>query len=268
MGILVVDVGTSGLRAAVVREDGSVNFLNYESCRPDTPASGLVEFDPQKMGDAVLRVCNATISQSKNSDKIEAVGITNQRASKFPDPIAINQQFKAAGMRLVANIKPCLLDDHPAYASVAARGGFIREASTGNPVVEPFWDGRGAYLDFTAPDDVAWWQAGLRTQILEKGIDAGWNDNNEYAIQSEQAQSAGWGQAMPLHRSRPLHGLLMTRATYEAQQSYGREHGRDEAVFTVTRAGPPGLQRYAQTWSGDNTTSWATLRWNFALACK
>jgi alpha-glucosidase len=24
----------------------------------------------------------------------------------------------------------------------------------------------------------------------------------------------------------------------------------------------PGIQRYAQTWSGDNTTSWRTLRWN------
>ena len=24
----------------------------------------------------------------------------------------------------------------------------------------------------------------------------------------------------------------------------------------------PGLQRYAQTWTGDNTTSWETLRWN------
>jgi len=33
-------------------------------------------------------------------------------------------------------------------------------------------------------------------------------------------------------------------------------------VYTVTRGGPPGLQRYAQTWSGDNTTSWETLRWN------
>ena len=33
-------------------------------------------------------------------------------------------------------------------------------------------------------------------------------------------------------------------------------------MFTVTRAGPPGIQRYAQTWSGDNTTSWATLKWN------
>ena len=81
MSILVVDVGTSGLRAAVVRQDGSVHFLNYESCRPDTPSSGLVEFDPQKMADAVLRVCNATIAQSKNSDTIDAVGITNQRAS-------------------------------------------------------------------------------------------------------------------------------------------------------------------------------------------
>jgi glycerol kinase len=81
VSILVVDVGTSGLRAAVVRQDGSVHFLNYESCRPDTPSSGLVEFDPQKMADAVLRVCNATIEQSKNTDKVEAVGITNQRAS-------------------------------------------------------------------------------------------------------------------------------------------------------------------------------------------
>jgi alpha-glucosidase len=61
-----------------------------------------------------------------------------------------------------------------------------------------------------------------------------------------------------MHRSRPVHGLLMTRATFEAQ----REHVPQEAVFTVTRAGMPGIQRYAQTWSGDNTTSWRTLRWN------
>ena len=33
----------------------------------------------------------------------------------------------------------------------------------------------------------------------------------------------------------------------------------------MTRAGPPGIQRYAQTWSGDNTTSWHTLRWNIRM---
>ena len=51
----------------------------------------------------------------------------------------------------------------------------------------------------------------------------------------------------------------MTRATLEAQLA-ARPGVRP---FTVTRAGGPGLQRYAQTWSGDNTTSWESLRWNF-----
>ncbi|MFM2437175.1 MAG: hypothetical protein RL353_1165, partial [Actinomycetota bacterium] len=77
----MVDIGTSGLRAGVIRQDGSLNFLNYESCRPDTPAPGLVEFDPQKMAEAVLRVCHATINDCSKTDKIDAIGITNQRAS-------------------------------------------------------------------------------------------------------------------------------------------------------------------------------------------
>jgi alpha-glucosidase len=52
----------------------------------------------------------------------------------------------------------------------------------------------------------------------------------------------------------------MTRATHEAQASYAP----DERVFTVTRRAA-GNQRYAQTWSGDNTTSWDTLRWNLRM---
>ena len=37
---------------------------------------------------------------------------------------------------------------------------------------------------------------------------------------------------------------------------------RRERQFSVTRAGCPGIQRYAQTWSGDNQTSWRSLKWN------
>jgi len=182
--------------------------------------------------------------------------------SKFPDPEKVNAKFQAAGMRLVANIKPCLLDDHPAYAKLAAQHAFIEHEGTGQPVVEPYWDGQGSHLDFSRQPAVDWWKTQLQAQILDKGIDVGWNDNNEYAIQAEDAYSAGWGQAMPMHRSRPLHALLMTRATFEAQQEHAARQGNPEPVFTVTRAGPPGLQRYAQTWSGDNTTSWASLKWN------
>ena len=181
---------------------------------------------------------------------------------KFPDPLAVNAKFHAAGMKLVANLKPCLLDDHPAYAQLAKERAFIEHVESGRPVVEPYWDGQGSHLDFTKPQAVHWWQKQLQQQILDKGIEVGWNDNNEYAIAAEDAFSFGWGQAIPMHRSRPLHALLMTRATHEAQLAWNQAQGQTDNQFTVTRAGPPGIQRYAQTWSGDNTTSWATLKWN------
>ncbi|WP_281810597.1 TIM-barrel domain-containing protein [Limnohabitans sp. MORI2] len=182
--------------------------------------------------------------------------------SKFPDPKRLNEKFRGANLKLVANLKPCLLDDHPAYSKLAKEHAFIEHENTHQPVVEPYWDGQGSHLDFTRPNAVKWWQEQLRSQILDYGIQVGWNDNNEYAIAAEDAFSAGWGKAIPMHRSRPLHALLMTRASFEAQREDLIANPDRDHLFTVTRAGPPGIQRYAQTWSGDNTTSWKTLKWN------
>ena len=50
----------------------------------------------------------------------------------------------------------------------------------------------------------------------------------------------------------------MTRASFEETAAFVPH----ERPYSITRAGCPGVQRYAQTWSGDNTTSWETLRWN------
>jgi alpha-glucosidase len=180
---------------------------------------------------------------------------------KFPDPRAAIEKFKRQNARVVVNLKPCLLDDHPAYADVAARRAFVNDAKTGKPCVGQFWDGNGAHIDFTNPEGVRWWQESLCREVLDYGIDGGWNDNNEYEIWDDFAISHGFGKPVPIERSRPLQALLMTRATTEAQAA----HCPDERVYTVTRAGPPGIQRYAQTWSGDNTTSWHMLRWNIRM---
>jgi alpha-glucosidase len=180
---------------------------------------------------------------------------------KFPDPKALNAKFHEAGMKLVANVKPCLLDDHPAYPEVARAGAFVNDAKTGKPCVGQFWDGYGAHVDFTHPDGIRWWQEGLERQVLDYGIEAGWNDNNEYEIWDDWGASHGFGQPIPIDRSRSLHALLMTRASFEAQQRRD-PHAR---VFSITRAGCPGIQRYAQTWTGDNTTSWHTLKWNIRM---
>jgi len=180
---------------------------------------------------------------------------------KFPTPKAATGAFQAAGVKLVANLKPCLLDDHPAFAEVLAQGGFVGDGKAA-PCLGQFWDGWGAHLDFTHPAGIAWWQRGLETQILDYGIDAAWNDNNEYEIWDEDGQSHGFGAPIPIARSRPLQALLMTRASAEAQAR--RTPGA--RVYTITRAGSPGIARHAQTWSGDNTTSWHTLRWNQRMA--
>jgi len=181
---------------------------------------------------------------------------------KFPDARGLLDAFKAADVRTMANLKPCLLNDHPSYASIEASGGFVRDGETGKPCLDQFWDGWGAHLDFTRESDRVWWQTNFKKQVLDVGIDTGWNDNNEYEIWSESGQASGAGDVIPIHRSRSLQALLMTQATAEAQAAAKP----NERVYTVTRAGAPGIQRYAQTWTGDNTTSWHTMRWNQRMA--
>lgn len=78
MSILVIDVGTSGLRAAVVRDDATVTALHYRAFAPSTPAPGLVEFDADEMARLVLEVAHLALV---DGGPVDAVGITAQRAS-------------------------------------------------------------------------------------------------------------------------------------------------------------------------------------------
>ncbi|MFM8311720.1 MAG: FGGY family carbohydrate kinase [Ilumatobacteraceae bacterium] len=78
MSILVVDVGTSGLRAGVVRPDGSVDALHHVRFPPSTPFPGLVEFDAAAMAAAVLDVAHRALA---DAGPVDAVGVTAQRAS-------------------------------------------------------------------------------------------------------------------------------------------------------------------------------------------
>ena len=85
--------------------------------------------------------------------------------AKFPEPKALTRAFADAGMKVVANVKPCLLDDHPRYGEVAAAGGFIAGGDDHAPLKSQFWDGEGAHVDFTNPAGVAWWKEGLTRQV-------------------------------------------------------------------------------------------------------
>lgn len=78
MSILVIDIGTSGLRAAIVRDDATISSLHHRSFPPSTPAPGLVEFDAEEMARLVLDVSGRALA---DGGPVTGVGITAQRAS-------------------------------------------------------------------------------------------------------------------------------------------------------------------------------------------
>jgi glycerol kinase len=78
MSILVIDVGTSGVRAAVVRDDATVDHVEYVRTPPASPAPGLVEFDPEALAAAAIDVARRSLAAG---GPVRGVGIATQRAS-------------------------------------------------------------------------------------------------------------------------------------------------------------------------------------------
>ena len=78
MSVLAVDVGTSGVRAAVVRPDSSVDHVRHRQVLPSSPMQGFVEFDAAEIASAVLEVSLAAL---EGEGVVDAVGISSQRAS-------------------------------------------------------------------------------------------------------------------------------------------------------------------------------------------
>jgi alpha-glucosidase len=133
----------------------------------------------------------------------------------------------------------------------------------GTPYVGSVWPGDSVFPDFTLTRVRDWW-GGLYKQFVDMGAAGFWNDMNEPAVFLRADKT------MPLdtvHRlddgttldHRAIHnvlGLENARATYDGL----RKLQPDERPFVLTRAGYPGSQRYAATWTGDNSSTWNHLK--------
>ena len=78
MKVLVLDIGTSSVRASVLLDDVSVAFDVAQELLPESPADGLVEFDA-----AALATCARTLAEHAlaAAGPVDGIGICNQRAS-------------------------------------------------------------------------------------------------------------------------------------------------------------------------------------------
>ena len=79
MEVLVCDIGTSSIRAAIVHPDATVHHEQHREFLPVSPAPGMVEFDAMAMARAVQEAAEAALAL--HGRPVAAVGITNQRGS-------------------------------------------------------------------------------------------------------------------------------------------------------------------------------------------
>ncbi|MGI8809455.1 MAG: FGGY family carbohydrate kinase [Acidimicrobiales bacterium] len=78
MSVLVIDVGTSSVRASIVTDDAHVTHTHRRTVLPSTPSPGFVEFDAAVLAAAVLDVAQDALA---DGGPVDAVGITNQRST-------------------------------------------------------------------------------------------------------------------------------------------------------------------------------------------
>ena len=78
MSVLVIDVGTSSVRASVVTAEAAVAHTHRRTLLPSTPSPGFVELDASGLAAAVLEVSRAALAEA---GPVDAVGITNQRST-------------------------------------------------------------------------------------------------------------------------------------------------------------------------------------------
>ncbi len=78
--VLVVDVGSSAVRAAVVRADGTVAHGPKVPVPPTSPGPGLVEVDPMAVARAVLDTASGALAAA---GEVGGVAVAAQRATTF-----------------------------------------------------------------------------------------------------------------------------------------------------------------------------------------
>ena len=101
----------------------------------------------------------------------------------------------------------------------------------------------------------------LKENVLEYGTSSVWNDNCEYdSLVDKDCRCDFEGKGGTIGQLKSVMSNIMCHITDEAIH----ETFTNTRPYIVCRSGHCGIQRYAQTWAGDNLTCWDSLKYNIA----
>ncbi|WP_316860145.1 glycoside hydrolase family 31 protein [uncultured Cohaesibacter sp.] len=181
--------------------------------------------------------------------------------TRFPDPQGFFTRMKERGVMVSPNIKPGILCTHPYYKDFDAADAFIKTADGTGTYIDRWWGGPGSFMDFTNPKGRDFWKKMIVENLSCHGTSSIWNDNCEYDLGDHMTLCDGDGDARPVGEVKAILPNLMSRMSHVAIA----ETSPDERPYVIVRSGGPGIQRYAQTWAGDNPSTWKTFKYNITM---
>jgi alpha-glucosidase len=182
---------------------------------------------------------------------------------RFPTFEQMIADLKGEGFKVIA-ITDLHLAKLPGYKPYdeGIQGDYFVKNPDGSVFVGKVWPGDSVFPDFTREKVREWWGT-LYGNFVKIGIRGFWNDMNEPSV-FERAD-----KTMPLDTvhsvegrktdHREIHnvfGMENARATYEGLLQLQP----NVRPFVLTRAAYAGAQRYASTWTGDNSSTWNHMR--------
>jgi alpha-glucosidase len=187
----------------------------------------------------------------------------------FADLPALATDLRQQGLRLVAitdlHVAQAPDQGYVPYDSGVAGDHFVKRPD-GSVYVGEVWPGRSVFPEFTQSGTRAWWGS-LYREFVAAGIAGFWNDMNEPAVfhtptktmpldTRHRIAEPGFAPRTATHEEiHNVYGMQNSRATFDGLQSLKP----DERPFVMTRASYAGGQRYAATWTGDNSSTWNQL---------
>jgi alpha-glucosidase len=180
---------------------------------------------------------------------------------KFKNPKEFFTAMEERGVTTSPNIKPGLLLTHPYLEQLKKEKIFVKDSQNEKDCIGTWWGGKGLFADFTSELTRNVWKRYLKETVLDYGVTSIWNDNCEYdSIVDKDAICDFEGEGGTIGQLKSVMSNIMCHITEEAIQ----ESNSGKRPFIVCRSGHAGIQRYAQSWAGDNYTSWDSLKYNIA----
>lgn len=196
-------------------------------------------------------------------DHMDGYRVFTWDRERFPDPEEMLAGLGGEGFRVVTIIDPGVKYE-PGYPvfDEALRRDVLCRTEGGAIYLGQVWPGRTAFPDFVTAEARKWWGE-LNAGHVRSGLAGIWNDMNEPATGDIPADAMRFGRGkFPHERYHNEYALLMAMGTVEGLLAAMP----DKRTFVLSRAGSPGIQRYAANWLGDNVSRWEHLWMGIPMA--